>query len=71
MCSGKKLYLGDFNVLIDLQNNVDASNFRGTLVIDSVKNSIIGNVHVEPQNSISYHMVVNFKNFVDDIPKNK
>ena len=41
------------------------------LVIDCDKNSIYGNVHVEPQNTISDNMVVNYKNFVDDIPKNK
>ena len=93
MCSGKKLYLGDFNVWMDQQNSVDANKFRGILnnygmknhvnkathnlghtldlVIDCVENSIIGNVYVEPQNTISDHMVVNFKIFVDDIPKNK
>ena len=41
------------------------------LVIDCDENSIIGNLHVEPQNTLSDHMVVIFKIFVDDIPKNK
>ena len=41
------------------------------LVIDCDENYIIGNVHVEPQNTISDHIVVNFKQIVDDIAKNK
>ena len=93
MCSGKKIYLDDFNVWMDQQNSVDANKFRSVLnnfglknhvnkathnlghtldlIIDCVENSIVGSVYVEPQNTISDHMVVNFKKFVDTIAKNK
>ena len=79
----KKLYLGDFNVWIDLQNSVDANKIHGMLnnygmknhvnkathnlehtldlFINCDENSIIGNVHLQHQNTISDHMKVNFK----------
>ena len=41
------------------------------LVIDCVQSPIVRCVNFEPQNTRSGHMVVNFKLFVDDIPKNK
>ena len=41
------------------------------LVIECVENPIVRYINVEPQNTISDHMVVNFKNFVDDIPKKR
>ena len=33
MCSGKKIYLGDFNVLINQQKNVDSNIFVVYLII--------------------------------------
>ena len=66
MCSGKKIYLRDFNVLIDQQKSVDANKFRSVL-----NNNNIVSVSVEPPNTISDHMVVNFNIFVDSIAKKK
>ena len=76
MCSGKKLYLGDFNVWIDgMKGHVNkATHDLGhtlDIVIDCVDSSIVGCANVEPQNTIYDHMVVNLKTFVDDIPKIK
>ena len=38
-------------------------------VIDCVEKSIVACVNVEPQNTITDHMIVIFKKFVDEIPK--
>ena len=39
------------------------------LVIECDENPVVRCIIVEPQNTLSDHMVVNFKNFVDDISK--
>ena len=58
-----------------LKNHVNKAthNFRHILdlFIDCVEDSMVGIVYVEPQNTISDNMVVNFKVFVDNIAKNK
>ena len=41
------------------------------LVIDCVENYIVRCENAESQNSISDHMVENFKIFIDELPKNK
>ena len=41
------------------------------LIIDFVENSIVGSVYVEPQTTISDHVVVNFKFFVNTIAKKR
>ena len=41
------------------------------LIIDCVENSIVGIVYIEPQNTISDHMIIIFLNFVDAIAKTK
>jgi len=40
MCSGKKIYLGDFNVWMDQQNSVDANKFRSVLNNVGLKNYV-------------------------------
>ena len=40
MCSGKKLYLGDFNVWMDQQKNVDKNKFRIMLNNFGMKNHV-------------------------------
>ena len=60
---------------VGLKNHVNKAthNLGHTLylAIDSVENPIVKCINAEPQNTISDHMVVNFKNFVDENPKNR
>ena len=90
MCSGKNIYLDNFDVIMDQQNSVDTIKFCSILnnfdlkshiikathslgipliYVDFIENSIVGSVNVEPHNTISDHVVVNFNNFVDPIAK--
>ena len=83
MSSCKKLYMDEFNILMEQQDSVDANIFRSILnsfdmknhvnkathyfghtldlVIECTENPIVRWINVEPQNTISHHVVANLK----------
>ena len=46
MCSGKKKYLGDFNVWMDQQNSFDANKFRSIPNNFGLKNHVNKAKHI-------------------------